>query len=43
VELESAGPVGHLRCAAFWFTDAGMLTEGVEYWVAVGGEEPPPR
>lgn len=43
VELEIVGPAGHFRCAAFWVADAGMLTEGVEYWVTVGGEEPPPR
>jgi ketosteroid isomerase-like protein len=43
VELEIVGPTGHFRCAAFWVADAGLLTDGVEYWVTVGGEEPPPR
>lgn len=27
--------------AAFWTTRDGLLADGVEYWVTVGGEEPP--
>nr|CAA9362564.1 MAG: hypothetical protein AVDCRST_MAG46-3422 [uncultured Nocardioidaceae bacterium] len=42
-ELEIVGPAGHFRCAAFWVADSGRLTQGVEYWVTVGGDEPPPR
>src|SRR5215211_3119736 len=30
------------RCAAFWLVHMGLLHRGVEYWVTVGGEEPPP-
>jgi hypothetical protein len=29
--------------AAFWRAAEGMLREGVEYWITVGGEEPPPE
>jgi hypothetical protein len=28
--------------AAFWRTDRGLLRDGIEYWVTVGGQEPPP-
>lgn len=30
------------RLAAFWRLSDGLLHEGVELWVTVGGEEPPP-
>ena len=42
-EIEIAGPAGTFRCAAFWDVRDGRLHRGVEYWVTVGGEEPPPR
>ena len=43
VEFEIDGPMGLFRCAAFWVADQGKLARGVEYWVTVGGEQPPPR
>jgi hypothetical protein len=42
-ELEVVAPTTVLRCAAFWDVDGGLLHRGVEYWVTVGGEEPPPH
>ena len=41
-ELEVLAPAASFRCAAFWDVDEGLLHRGVEYWVTVGGEEPPP-
>ena len=41
-ELEVVAPTTVFRCAAFWDVDDGLLHRGVEYWVTVGGEEPPP-
>jgi hypothetical protein len=43
VEFEIEGPREVFRCAAFWIADQGMLSRGMEYWVTVGGEQPPPR
>ena len=43
VEFEIVGPAEVFRCAAFWVADQGMLSRGVEYWVTVGGDEPPPE
>jgi ketosteroid isomerase-like protein len=42
-ENEIVGPAGTFRCAAFWRVQDGLLHRGVEYWVTVGGDEPPPR
>ena len=41
-ELEVVAPTTVFRCAAFWDVDGGLLHRGVEYWVTVGGEVPPP-
>lgn len=41
-EVEVTAPGAVFRCAAFWVAEGGLLREGVEYWVTVGGEEPPP-
>jgi SnoaL-like domain len=41
-ELEVVAPTALFRCAAFWDVDEGLLHRGVEYWVTIGGEEPPP-
>jgi hypothetical protein len=30
------------RMAAFWRVERGLLRDGVEYWLTVGGSEPPP-
>ena len=40
-EVEILGPEHTFRLAAFWRGDGGLLREGVEYWVTVGGEQPP--
>lgn len=40
-EVEVVASEGTFRNAAFWRTEDGLLHEGVEYWVTVGGEEPP--
>jgi ketosteroid isomerase-like protein len=40
IEVVAAGDT--FRMAAFWRTEDGLLREGVEYWVTLGGEEPPP-
>jgi hypothetical protein len=42
-EIEVVAPVAVFRCAAFWVARDHLLHRGVEYWVTVGGEEPPPR
>jgi len=42
-ELEVVAPSEVFRCAAFWEAADGRLARGVEYWVTVGGERPPPR
>lgn len=41
-ETEIVGPAETFRCAAFWQVRDGRLHRGVEYWVTVGGDEPPP-
>ena len=41
-EVEVVAPDDTFRLAAFWRAEDGLLREGVEYWVTVGGEEPPP-
>jgi ketosteroid isomerase-like protein len=42
-EVEVVAADDTFRMAAFWRTADGMLRDGVEYWVTVGGEEPPPE
>jgi ketosteroid isomerase-like protein len=42
-EVEVVAPVDTFRMAAFWRADDGLLRDGVEYWVTVGGDEPPPE
>jgi ketosteroid isomerase-like protein len=43
-EVEVVDPAGQrFALAAFWRQDDGLLRSGVEYWVTVGGEEPPPE
>jgi hypothetical protein len=42
-EIEIVAPTAVFRCAAFWMVQDSLLHRGVEYWVTVGGEEPPPR
>ena len=41
-ETEIVSPAETYRCAAFWQLRDGRLHRGVEYWVTVGGDEPPP-
>ena len=41
-EIEVVAADDTFRMAAFWRAEDGLLREGVEYWVTVGGEEPPP-
>ena len=36
-EIEIKAPDGRYRCAAFWTVRDGLLYDGVEYWVTVGG------
>jgi ketosteroid isomerase-like protein len=40
-EVEVVAPSETFRLAAFWHADDGLLRDGVEYWVTVGGSEPP--
>lgn len=42
-ELEVVSAAGVFRCGAFWRTHQEKLHGGVEYWVTVGGEQPPAR
>ncbi len=42
-EIEIVATTATFRMAAFWRTDDGLLRDGTEYWVTVGGEEPPPE
>jgi ketosteroid isomerase-like protein len=42
-EVEVVAPAAVFRCAAFWVAEKQRLRRGVEYWVTVGGETPPPR
>ncbi len=41
-EIEVVAPDATFRMAAFWRSEDGLLREGAEYWLTVGGEEPPP-
>jgi ketosteroid isomerase-like protein len=41
-EVEVVAPGETFRMAAFWRAEDGLLRDGIEYWVTVGGEEPPP-
>jgi ketosteroid isomerase-like protein len=41
-ETQIVGPSETFRCAAFWQVRDGLLHRGVEYWVTLGGDEPPP-
>lgn len=40
-EVEIAGVGGVFRCVAFWTVHEDLLHRGVEYWITVGGDEPP--
>jgi ketosteroid isomerase-like protein len=40
-EVEIVGPDATFRLAAFWRAEGEQLRDGIEYWVTVGGEEPP--
>jgi ketosteroid isomerase-like protein len=40
-EVEVVAPEETFRLAAFWRVEGGLLREGVEYWVTVGGSELP--
>lgn len=43
-EIEIVDPEGRrFAMAAFWRQRDGLLHEGVEYWVTVGGDTPPPE
>jgi ketosteroid isomerase-like protein len=42
-EVEIVAPDATFRLAAFWRSDDGLLRDGVEYWLTVGAEEPPPN
>ena len=41
-EIEVLALDATFRMAAFWRAEGGLLREGAEYWITVGGEEPPP-
>jgi ketosteroid isomerase-like protein len=42
-EIEVVDPAGRrFAMAAFWRQRDGLLQTGIEYWVTVGGEQPPP-
>lgn len=41
-QIEVRAPDGLFRMAAFWEIWDGLLWHGTEYWVKVGGEQPPP-
>jgi hypothetical protein len=42
-EVEIVDPAGQrFVMAAFWRQAGGLLRDGVEYWVTVGGDRPPP-
>jgi ketosteroid isomerase-like protein len=41
-EIEVVAPDATFRMAAFWRSEDGLLRDGAEYWLTVGGEEPPP-
>lgn len=41
-EIEIVAPDATFRMAAFWRSEGGLLRDGAEYWITVGGEEAPP-
>jgi hypothetical protein len=41
-EIEIVGPADLFRCAALWTIREDLLDDGVEYWVTVGSDRPPP-
>ena len=41
-EVEVVGEREVLRWAAFWTVQEDLLLDGVEHWVTVGGDQPPP-
>jgi ketosteroid isomerase-like protein len=42
-EISVVDPTGgRFAMAAFWRAREGLLHEGVEYWIEVGAEDPPP-
>lgn len=41
-EVEITAPDAVHRCAAFWAVRDGLLVDGVEYWVTLGGETADP-
>lgn len=41
-EIEVVAPDATFRLAAFWRAEGELLRDGAEYWITVGGEEPPP-
>ncbi len=42
-EISVVDPEGQLfACAAFWRSRDGLLSEGTEYWITIGSEQPPP-
>jgi hypothetical protein len=43
-EVAIVDPAGQrFALAAFWRSQEGLLRRGVEYWVTVGAENPPPN
>ncbi|HWN21853.1 MAG TPA: nuclear transport factor 2 family protein [Gaiellaceae bacterium] len=42
-EIEVVAPDATFRMAAFWRSEGGLLRDGAEYWITVGGDEPPPN
>lgn len=40
-EVEIVGPEQTFALTAFWRSEDELLREGIEYWVTVGGEQPP--
>ncbi len=42
-EVEVVAPGATFGCAGFWQVRDGLLLQGVEYWVTVGGDQPPER
>lgn len=42
-EVETVSEAAVFRCAAVGTVRDGLLHDGVEYWVTVGGDRPPER
>jgi ketosteroid isomerase-like protein len=40
-EVEIVAAEHTFRLAAFWSAEDELLRDGIEYWVTVGGEQPP--